>query len=104
MPLLYIYYVAALLSGIGWLDEIDDESATGIKIAFAVLTVLVGLSGFASVFVRWLALRCGGDASQSSSPDSKEYSVLQGRVTTIQMESTPVASEPSADNERLSSL
>lgn len=97
VPLLYMYMVAIMFSGLDVLDELDAESAAGIKIAFAAATILVGISGFASVCVRWLSLRCSSeDTPRSSKPASKEYSVLQGRVTTMKMTSTPVASDSSA--------
>jgi hypothetical protein len=98
VPIIYLYYAyAILLSGLDSIDLSDGEGAAGIKLAFAAFFILVGLSGLTSMGVRWLSLRWQRKAEPPRPPARPEYSVLQGRVTTIQMESTPVAAEPSAD-------
>jgi hypothetical protein len=85
--------MAIASGGWEWPIELEDGSVLGVQMAFAVVSVFVGLSGMTAVGVRWLSLRVTskGDKQQTSSPP--EYSVLHGRVATIQMESSPVELE-----------
>jgi hypothetical protein len=94
LPLIYIYGVMAILSSGGdWSGSVGDDSTLMIKIAFAVFTVLVGLSGLAAMAVRWFSLPVKKKAIKQTPSSPPEYSVLHGRVTAIQMESTPVEPE-----------
>jgi hypothetical protein len=85
--------MAILSSGLDWSGSIDEESASAIKLAFAIFSVLMGLSGLAVMTVRWLSLRTGKQAASQETGSPPEYSVLQARVTAMQMESTPLEPE-----------
>jgi len=97
LPFVYLYYVYALAMTLvdgDWFTEIDNDAILAIKIAFAVATVLIGLSGLSAMSVRWMSLRLNRKADKHRASPPKEYSLLHGRVSTIQMESTPVEPEP----------
>jgi len=97
LPFVYLYYVyglAMMFSDGDWLSEVDNDTMLTIKVYFAVATVLIGLSGLAAMSVRWLSLRLNRKDDKLSASDPKEYSLLHGRVATIQMESTPIDPEP----------
>lgn len=94
LPMIYLYGYAFLLNDWDWFEGTDNESVLTVKIAVAVFFALVGLSGLAAMSVRWLSLRLKRKADECPPSDSKEYSLLHGRVSTIQMESTPVDPEP----------
>lgn len=95
LPFLYLYYsFAFLMNLIHGFDDLDDESVLGIRIVFVVILVLVCLGGLAAMSVRWLSLRANRKASEHLSASPGDYSLLHGRVATIQMESTPIDSDP----------
>ncbi len=94
LPLVYLYGLAIVANGWDWLESADDNSMLAGKIAIAIFTVLMGLCGLAAMGVRWLSLRLNKNAHAQEPSSPKEYSLLHGRVATIQMGSTPVEPEP----------
>jgi len=94
LPMVYLYVFAAIWAEWDWFDRADNETALTAKIAVAVFSFLVSLSGLAAMSVRWLFLRLYGKTGEHQASTPKEYSLLHGRVATIQMESTPIAPEP----------
>jgi hypothetical protein len=94
LPLVYFYGIALVANGWDWINSADDNSVLSMKIAVALFSVLMGLCGSAAMVVRWLSLRLNRSASAPEPSSPKEYSLLHGRVATIQMESTSVEPEP----------
>jgi len=95
LPLIYEYAgMCGLEIVLVDFEATDNDRVLSMQIAFGVVSVLIGLSGLAAVGVRWLCLRQNRTASESQSLSPAEYSFLHGRVSTIQMESTPVEPEP----------
>lgn len=85
MPLFWMYLWIIVAFGGGDLAvSLDEESAAGIKIGLGILFMFAGLSGLASMTVRWLSLKMAVHEF-SSQPDA-EYSVLHRRVATVQTE------------------
>lgn len=95
LPFIYLYYSFAFsMSYINGFDDLDDESVLGIRVVFAVILFLVCLGGLAAISVRWLSLRANRKAGKHRPASPGDYSLLHGRVSTIQMESTPIDPEP----------
>jgi hypothetical protein len=95
LPIVYLYLLVSLFSSIDL--PTDDNGAMVVKIALAAFSVVVGLSGLTGVGVRWLSLRSAKNAEAPRKPLPAEYSVLQGRVSTVPVESTSAAIEPQTD-------
>lgn len=94
LPLVYMYGVAIVASGWDGVMSVDDNGVLIMKVAVALFSVFIGLCGLAGMAVRWLSLRMNGNGNAKEPSSPKDYSLLHGRVATVQMESTPVEPEP----------